>query len=88
MPRRDLLRRSKRFTEEISRHLRDLDHSPGGSEATLAGLLGLAGLDVTIRDPDVSVLQVQGPHSPAVLRELVGEVVLQGFNFRNLHFVL
>jgi aminomethyltransferase len=34
-----------------------------------------AGLDVTIREPDVSPLQVQGPKSRDVIRELFGEEV-------------
>lgn len=34
-----------------------------------------AGLDVTIREPDVSPLQVQGPRSRAVIQSLFGEAI-------------
>lgn len=36
-----------------------------------------SGLDVTIREPDVSPLQLQGPKSKEVMRALFGEAVLQ-----------
>jgi glycine cleavage system aminomethyltransferase T len=39
------------------------------------GVQAFAGLDVTIREPDVSPLQVQGPKSKEVIRDLVGEEV-------------
>ena len=43
------------------------------------GVAVFAGMDVTIREPDVSPLQVQGPKSPAVIEALVGA---QGQNLR------
>jgi aminomethyltransferase len=36
-----------------------------------------AGLDVTVREPDVSPLQVQGPRSKAVVQALLGDRVLE-----------
>jgi aminomethyltransferase len=39
------------------------------------GVQAFAGLDVTIREPDVSPLQVQGPKSKDVIRDLFGEEV-------------
>jgi aminomethyltransferase len=36
------------------------------------GVQAFAGMDVEIREPDVSPLQLQGPRSPDVIRELVG----------------
>jgi glycine cleavage system aminomethyltransferase T len=39
------------------------------------GVQAFAGLDVTIREPDVSPLQVQGPKSKEVIRDLLGEEV-------------
>ncbi len=41
-----------------------------------------AGLDVTIREPDVSPLQLQGPKSGAVMRELFGEGIMDLRYFR------
>lgn len=35
-----------------------------------------AGMDVSIRDADVSVIQVQGPKSPALMVNLLGEAIL------------
>jgi len=48
------------------------------------GLAHGAGMDVTIVEPDVSPLQVQGPHSPEVMRALFGEWIddLRYFWFR------
>lgn len=40
------------------------------------GIAVYAGLDVTIREPDVSPLQLQGPNSGAVMRELFGPGIL------------
>ena len=40
------------------------------------GVQAFAGLDVTIREPDVSPLQVQGPRSKDVIRDLFGEDVM------------
>lgn len=37
------------------------------------GINALAKMNVTLKDPDVSVLQVQGPKSQAVMERLVGE---------------
>jgi aminomethyltransferase len=39
------------------------------------GVQAFAGLDVTLREPDVSPLQVQGPKSKDVIRDLFGEEV-------------
>jgi len=39
------------------------------------GVAALAGMDVDIDEPDVSPLQVQGPKSRDVLRDLLGDVV-------------
>lgn len=39
------------------------------------GVQAFAGLDVTIREPDVSPLQLQGPHSKDVIRALLGDDV-------------
>jgi aminomethyltransferase len=39
------------------------------------GVQAIAGLDVQIREPDVSPLQVQGPKSKDVIRDLFGEEV-------------
>jgi len=39
------------------------------------GVQAFAGLDVTLREPDVSPLQVQGPKSRDVIRDLFGEEV-------------
>jgi aminomethyltransferase len=41
-----------------------------------------AGMDVTIRDAGISVMQVQGPKSPGVLTALFGEAVLDLGNYR------
>ena len=41
------------------------------------GVQAFAGLDVTIREPDVSPLQVQGPKSKDVIRELFGDEVAE-----------
>jgi glycine cleavage system aminomethyltransferase T len=40
------------------------------------GVQAFAGMDVTIREPDVSPLQVQGPRSKDVIRALFGEDVM------------
>ena len=40
------------------------------------GVMAFAGMDVTIREPDVSPLQLQGPKSKQVIRELFGEEVM------------
>lgn len=40
------------------------------------GLAVNAGMDVAIRDAEVSVIQVQGPKSPQLMRNLFGEAVL------------
>ena len=40
------------------------------------GVQAFAGLDVTVREPDVSPLQVQGPKSKQVIRDLFGEDVM------------
>ena len=40
------------------------------------GLAVHSGLDVTIREPDVSPLQLQGPKSGAVMRALFGEAIM------------
>jgi glycine cleavage system aminomethyltransferase T len=40
------------------------------------GVQAFAGMDVTIREPDVSPLQVQGPRSKDVIRKLFGEDVM------------
>ena len=40
------------------------------------GVQAFAGMDVTIREPDVSPLQVQGPRSKDVIRSLFGEDVV------------
>ena len=40
------------------------------------GVQAFAGMDVTIREPDVSPLQVQGPRSKDVIRELFGDDVM------------
>jgi glycine cleavage system aminomethyltransferase T len=39
------------------------------------GVQAFAGLDVTLREPDVSPLQIQGPRSKDVMRDLLGEDV-------------
>jgi aminomethyltransferase len=39
------------------------------------GVQAFAGLDVTLREPDVSPLQIQGPNSKDVMRDLLGEDV-------------
>lgn len=39
------------------------------------GVQAFAGLDVTLREPDVSPLQIQGPKSKDVMRDLLGEHV-------------
>ncbi|HET9671399.1 MAG TPA: glycine cleavage T C-terminal barrel domain-containing protein, partial [Actinomycetota bacterium] len=39
------------------------------------GVQAFAGMDVTIREPDVSPLQLQGPRSKDVIRDLFGEEV-------------
>ncbi len=39
------------------------------------GVQAFAGLDVTIREPDVSPLQVQGPKSKPLIRDLFGDAV-------------
>jgi glycine cleavage system aminomethyltransferase T len=39
------------------------------------GVQAFAGLDVTLREPDVSPLQIQGPRSKDVVRDLLGEDV-------------
>jgi glycine cleavage system aminomethyltransferase T len=39
------------------------------------GVQAFAGLDVTLREPDVSPLQIQGPRSKDVMRDLLGEGV-------------
>jgi aminomethyltransferase len=39
------------------------------------GVQAFAGLDVTLREPDVSPLQIQGPRSKDVMRDLLGEEV-------------
>jgi aminomethyltransferase len=39
------------------------------------GVAALAGMDVDIDEPDVSPLQVQGPKSRDLLRDLLGDVV-------------
>ena len=39
------------------------------------GVQAFAGLDVTLREPDVSPLQIQGPKSKDVMRDLLGEDV-------------
>ena len=39
------------------------------------GVQAFAGMDVTIREPDVSPLQVQGPKSKDVIRALFGDEV-------------
>ena len=41
-----------------------------------AGVQAFAGLDVQLREPDVSPLQVQGPSSPDVMRALFGDDVM------------
>ena len=40
------------------------------------GVQAFAGMDVTIREPDVSPLQVQGPRSKDVIRSLFGDAVM------------
>lgn len=40
------------------------------------GLAVHSGMDVTIREPDVAPLQLQGPKSGAVMRELFGESIM------------
>ena len=40
------------------------------------GVQAFAGMDVTIREPDVSPLQVQGPRSKDVIRKLFGDDVM------------
>jgi glycine cleavage system aminomethyltransferase T len=40
------------------------------------GVAAFAGMDVTIREPDVSPLQLQGPKSKQVIRELFGDDVM------------
>ena len=40
------------------------------------GVQAFAGMDVTIREPDVSPLQVQGPRSKHVIRKLFGDDVM------------
>jgi aminomethyltransferase len=40
------------------------------------GLAAYAGMDVQIREPDVSPLQIQGPRSKDLMRDLLGEEVL------------
>ena len=40
------------------------------------GVQAFAGLDVEVREPDVSPLQVQGPRSKEVIRDLFGEAVM------------
>jgi glycine cleavage system aminomethyltransferase T len=51
--------------------------STADSDALLyaLGVLAFAGLDVSIREPDVSPLQVQGPRSKDVIRALLGDEV-------------
>ena len=39
------------------------------------GVAAFAGLDVQLREPDVSPLQVQGPKSKDVIRTLFGDTV-------------
>jgi glycine cleavage system aminomethyltransferase T len=41
------------------------------------GLAAYAGLDVVLREPDVSPLQIQGPKSKDVVRDLFGEEILE-----------
>ncbi|MEM6678404.1 MAG: hypothetical protein AAF675_11095, partial [Pseudomonadota bacterium] len=52
------------------------------------GLAVYAGMDVTIRDADVSVLQVQGPHSPDTLAALFGDGIkaLRYYRFARVDF--
>jgi glycine cleavage system aminomethyltransferase T len=52
--------------------------SPGDGDALLwvQGLALHAGLQVEVREPDVSPLQLQGPRSPAVARALFGDEAL------------
>ena len=40
------------------------------------GVQALAGLEVTVREPDVSPLQVQGPKSKPLIRDLFGDEVM------------
>jgi len=40
------------------------------------GVQAFAGLDVEVREPDVSPLQVQGPRAKEVIRDLFGEAVM------------
>jgi glycine cleavage system aminomethyltransferase T len=58
-----------------------LDHfwlSLADSDALLyaKGVQALAGLEVTVQEPDVSPLQVQGPKSKLLIRELFGDEVM------------
>jgi aminomethyltransferase len=39
------------------------------------GVQAFAGMDVTIREPDVSPLQVQGPKSTSMIRDLFGDAI-------------
>ncbi len=59
------------------------------------GIAVNAGLEVTIRDAEVSVLQVQGPKSPALMVDLVGEAILDlkyywsaSFDFQGTELVI
>jgi aminomethyltransferase len=47
------------------------------------GLAARSGLDVSLSEPDVSPLQVQGPRSKEVMRDLFGESILE---LRYYHF--
>ena len=53
--------------------------SPGDGDALLwvQGVAVNSGLDVQVHEPDVSPVQVQGPKSPHVMRDLVGHSILE-----------
>jgi len=58
--------------------------SPGDGDALLwaMGVAVNSGLDVEVSEPDVSPLQLQGPKSPLVARELFGDWALELKYFR------
>ena len=53
--------------------------SPGDSDVLLwaKGIASMSGMDVTVREPDASPLQLQGPLAPRVAKKLFGDIAIE-----------